>query len=190
MKKKNIFRWSFYWGTFSKTTEVTLLPLCPPNWNLGVGNTHLTLNMGEKNVVNSSSVQLQLVMKKMASALVFNKSNTLCLYCVRILELSLLRLMASYVPLSRQTSKQFFMSTSRLRISQVWKNKRIDKKFKQKCFWWKLENRGGECWGLLDRTYEGWKCVCSLVLVLLPKLQTFHHHILLSGFRDALFISV
>ena len=44
--------------------EVTVLPVAPPNWNLGVGSTVFTVKWVSKNVLSSSSVQLQDVMKK------------------------------------------------------------------------------------------------------------------------------
>ena len=129
--KKNTrlsFRYYFYIFVFSNTIEVTVLPDWPPNWNVGVGNTVFNLNNGEKKALSSSSVQLQDVIKKRLgdpSETGFKRSNKLCRYCKRIsLEWSWCKLIASYVPLSMQTSKVFFMFVSRLRISQIWKREK------------------------------------------------------------------
>ena len=50
--------------SLEKIIEVTVLPVAPPNWNLGVGRTVFTLKEVPKNVLSSSSVQLQDVIKK------------------------------------------------------------------------------------------------------------------------------
>ena len=50
--------------SLEKIIEVTVLPVAPPNWNLGVGRTVFTLKWVPKNVLSSSSVQLQDVIKK------------------------------------------------------------------------------------------------------------------------------
>ena len=50
--------------SLKKIIEVTVFPVAPPNWNLGVGSTVFTLKWVSKNVLSSSSVQLQDVIKK------------------------------------------------------------------------------------------------------------------------------
>ena len=52
------------WLFLEKIIEVTVLPVAPPNWNLGVGKTVFTLKWVPKNVLSSSSVQWQDVIKK------------------------------------------------------------------------------------------------------------------------------
>ena len=61
--KTNELHLNFYW-LFSNTIEVTLRPVWPPNWNVGVGKTARTLKWLEKKACSSASVQLQEVMKK------------------------------------------------------------------------------------------------------------------------------
>ena len=63
-KRKWTRKKCFNFYSFSNTMEVTLRPVWPPNWNVGVGKTTRTLKWLEKKALNSASVQLQEVMKK------------------------------------------------------------------------------------------------------------------------------